>query len=225
VATILAITAHPDDECFLFGGALADASLRGQRAGLLCLTDGQAGRTGGRVPRADLGRVRRSELHEAVGVLGIPHVFTPGLLDGGLDAWGDERGAALVREVADDFGADVLLSFGPEGASGHPDHKATWRWTRAACDGRTHYAATFPESAYPLVRGGTPLPVTTVVDLAQVAARKREAFLRHQTQRDHLDLFDRVIALFSGREYYSRVAPPWPRDAAPESILIAGSVG
>ena len=187
MTTLLAVAAHPDDECFLFGGALADAALRGHRAGLLCLTDGQAGRTGDRTARADLARVRRAELHEAVQVLGIPHVFTPGLSDGGLEAYGDERGAALVKEVAEEFGADVLLSFGPEGASGHADHKATWRWTRAASDGRRHYAATFPESAYPLVRGGTPLPVTTVIDLAHLGDRKREAFLRHQTQRESIN--------------------------------------
>jgi hypothetical protein len=62
-----------------------------------------------------------------------------------------------------------------------------------------------------------------VVDLAGLGDRKRRAFLKHQTQRDHLDLFDRVIALFEGKEYYCRVQPPWPQDGALESSLTVGS--
>ena len=55
MATLLAVTAHPDDESFLFGGALAAYAAAGHRCGLLCLTDGQQGRTGGdRIPFIDV---------------------------------------------------------------------------------------------------------------------------------------------------------------------------
>ena len=40
---LLCVTAHPDDECFAFGGALALAAERGAETSVLCLTDGQAG--------------------------------------------------------------------------------------------------------------------------------------------------------------------------------------
>lgn len=208
VLTLLAVTAHPDDESFLFGGTLALHAEAGGRCGLLCLTDGQAGRRGELDPAADLGRVRRQELEEAVGVLGIPHLYTPGLSDGKLDDVGDERGAAIIAAVASDLRADVLLTFGPEGASGHADHRACWRWTRAAAGGRRVYAATFPEDAE-APPGGPPLPVTTVVDISPLGDRKRLAFLRHRSQRDHLALFDRLLAQLGGREYYHRVQPPW----------------
>ncbi len=220
MATLLAVTAHPDDESFLFGGALALHAAAGDRCGLLCLTDGQSGRTGGLVDRGELGAFRREELRRAAGVLGIEHLFTPGLVDGELDGTSDEAGAQLVARCADAFGADVLLTFGPEGASGHADHKACWRWTTASANGRRVYAATFPETMRDEVPGGDPLPVTTVIDLGPHHARKRHAFLEHASQRDHLELFDRILGTFDGKEYYHRVRPAMSGDSAPETSLI-----
>jgi LmbE family N-acetylglucosaminyl deacetylase len=217
MTTLLAVTAHPDDESFLFGGTLAMHARAGGRAGLLCLTDGQAGRTGGLVDAKWLGAIRRVELRRACARLGIFHLFTPGYLDGALEETPDERGVALVRRYANAFSADVLLTFGPEGASGHPDHKCCWRWTRSAADGRRLYAASHPIADR--FRGGEPLPVTTVVDISALGDLKRQAFLEHRTQQDHLELFDRVLAESDGREYYHRVLPPW-REGDPEEASV-----
>ncbi|MFQ5845197.1 MAG: PIG-L deacetylase family protein, partial [Planctomycetota bacterium] len=185
--SILAVTAHPDDESFSFGGALVVHAAAGCRCALLCLTDGQAGRTGGLVEREGLGETRRRELHAAARVLGIPQLFTPGLMDGALAGVEDGRGAAVVQDVADRFGADVLVTFGPEGASGHLDHKACWRWTLGAAGERRVYALTWPDALTDPSRGGPPLPITTVVDVSGLGDRKRRAFLEHRTQRDHLE--------------------------------------
>jgi len=237
--TILAITAHPDDECFLFGGALAMHARNGGRVCLLCLTDGQAGRTGGLVAVDRLGALRRNELLRACAHLGIPEILTPGLADGALDEIGDEEGARIVREIIEEVGADVLLTFGPDGASGHRDHKACWRWTMAAARGERLYAATFPvlpdgTSGEPRVgeplgardenpdepRGGKTLPVTTVVDVSALGDAKRRAFLEHRSQQDHLELFDTIMSDFDGEEYYHRVHPPWRDGDAVESVLL-----
>ncbi len=218
--TILAVTAHPDDETFLFGGALAMHARRGDRACLLCLTDGQAGRTGGLVESDALGPTRREELRRACAKLGIPEVITPGLRDGRLDEVGDERGTKLVGEWIAKLDADVLLTFGPEGASGHADHKACWRWTTAAADGRRVYVASFPEWVSREPRGGPPLPVTTVVDCSALGDLKRRAFLEHRTQLDHLELFDRIQEEFRGAEYYHRVHPPWSDGQTRETSIL-----
>jgi len=210
VTTLLAVTAHPDDESFLFGGTLAVHGAAGGRAGLLCLTDGQAGRTAGLCPRERLGAVRREELRRAVAVLGIEHVLTPGMMDGALANLDDEEGARIVGTVADRFGADVLLTFGPEGASGHPDHKACWRWTRAAAGARALYAASWPPGAPEAPRGGPPLEATAVVDVSSIGDRKRRAFLEHRTQQDHLERFDRFLAHLDGKEYYHLVTGVGP---------------
>lgn len=205
--TLLAVTAHPDDESFIFGGALAMHARAGGKAGLLCLTDGQVGRTGGLCAQADLGRVRREELRRAVAVLGIAHLFTPGLMDGGLDAVTDDGGARIVREYADRFGADVLLTFGPDGASGHLDHKAAFRWTVAAAGARRVYVMSWPLGVE-MPRKTTPLPPTAVVDVSALGDLVRRAFLEHRTQQDHLDLHGQILRALGGKEYYHRVKPP-----------------
>lgn len=215
--SILAVTAHPDDESFIFGGVLALHARRGGKAGLFCLTDGQAGRTGGLVERHDLGRFRRQELQRACAVLGIKHLLTPGFMDGALDRIGDEDGTAIVRRAIEEFGADIVLSFGPEGASGHADHKCAWRWSNAAAADRTFYAATFPSEME--VRGGEPLPITTVVDCSELGDTKRRAFLEHKSQQDHLALYDELRAIADGKEFYHRVHPPWPAGAPVETKM------
>jgi len=213
--SLLAVAAHPDDESFLFGGALALHARRGDRVALLCLTDGQAGRTGDVCAREELGRVRRAELERATDRLGIADLFCPGLDDGKLSLVSDDDGARIVDEHAQRIGADVLLTFGPEGASGHADHKACWRWTNRAAGARAIYAATFPESMWP-VKGGTPLSVTTMIDVSELGDLKRRAFLEHRTQIDHLELFDKILGEFDGKEYYHRVVPAWPQGASIE---------
>jgi len=216
MARILAVTAHPDDESFLFGGALALHARKGDSVRLLCLTDGQAGRTGGLVGREGLGAFRREELRRACMVLGIGEPVTPGLPDGALP--GDARGPGVVEREIVGFDPDVLLTFGPEGASGHEDHKAAYRWTLAAAGERTVYVATFPEGTPPR----DPLPVTTVVELGAIAERKRRAFLEHRSQLDHLELFDSLQDAFAGTELYCRVRPAWPAGAPCEYGLSWG---
>jgi len=211
MARLLAVTAHPDDESFLFGGALAVYADMGHDVALLCLTDGQAGRTGDLAGRTDLGSVRRDELRRACAVLNIPSIFTPGLMDGSLEHHGEEGGIALVRESIERFAADVLLTFGPEGASGHEDHKAAYRWTRGAAGERRLYVASIAEPE----------------DLTMPVEREREAplraFLEHRTQIDHLALFDQLMESLDGRETYHRIHPAWHAGESPETSLLPSS--
>ncbi len=212
---LLVIAAHPDDESFLFGGALAVHALAGGATALLCLTDGQAGRTGGLCTQDELGFVRRRELEAAAEVLGVGELITPGLMDGALAGMDAAEGHEYVRAAIASFGPDVLLTFGPEGASGHDDHKTCWRWTRAVAGETPVFAATFPQALWGRVRGGEPLPANTVIDVSRAGDAKVRAFSCHKTQQDHLDLHNMMTAGFAGREYYARVSPPWPADAAP----------
>jgi len=227
MARFLAVTAHPDDESFLFGGTLARYGAAGHEVALLCVTDGQAGRMGDHASREDLGKVRRDELQRACAVLGIPTLYTPGWMDGALVSVADDRGTELVRAHVERFEPDVLLTFGPEGASGHEDHKAVSRWTRAAADGRRLYMAsgTTPEGIeLPVDRvREKPLPVTTEIDIREIGDRKRRAFLEHRTQLDHLELFDRLMDALDGKELYHRVHPAWQGDGALESSLLPPS--
>src|ERR1700679_471216 len=71
---LLCVTAHPDDECFAFGGALMLAAEAGVETSVICFTDGQAATNRGdsRSPE-DLGRMRREEFAASCEILDVTH--------------------------------------------------------------------------------------------------------------------------------------------------------
>ena len=127
--------------------------------------------------------------------------------DGSLDAITDEGGKRIVEQYILRFGADVLLTFGPDGASGHADHKAAYRWTLAASGSRPVFVLAMP-AGVEMPRNTTPLLPTHVVDVSSLGDLMRRAFLEHKTQQDHLDRHTQILGALAGKEYYHRVKPP-----------------
>ncbi len=132
---LLAVLAHPDDESLGFGGTLAKYSAEGVETYLVTATRGERGRFGGHGRGADpaeVGRVREAELRCAAAALGIREVSVLGYPDGALDqvAPGEAIGAITghIRRIR----PEVVVTFGPEGAYGHPDHIAICQFTTAA---------------------------------------------------------------------------------------------
>jgi LmbE family N-acetylglucosaminyl deacetylase len=132
---LLAVLAHPDDESLGFGGTLARYTDEGIETYLVTATRGEAGRFGALGKSGDpaeVARVRESELRSASAVLGIREVSILGYRDGGVD--GVPSGiairdiVALIRRIQ----PDVVVTFGPDGAYGHPDHIAISQFTAAA---------------------------------------------------------------------------------------------
>jgi LmbE family N-acetylglucosaminyl deacetylase len=123
--TILAVFAHPDDERIV-GPLLAGYARGGNRVLLVIATDGRKGVTAhAHIPAGDsLARLRTVEARCAAERLGIQPPRLLGLEDAGLasftalDALRDSL-AAVLRETR----PDVVLTFGPEGGTGHPDHR------------------------------------------------------------------------------------------------------
>src|SRR5260370_42583033 len=71
----MCVVAHPDDECFAFGGALALAADRGIETYVVCLTDGQAATNRGNAASgADLGKMRREEFVASCKAVGVPQL-------------------------------------------------------------------------------------------------------------------------------------------------------
>ena len=143
---LLAILAHPDDESLGFGGTLARYGAEGIETYLVTATRGEAGRFGAQGKGADpgeVGRVREAELRSAASVLGVREVSVLNYPDGGVDnvPAGTAIGA-LVSEIRR-IRPDVIVSFGPEGAYGHPDHIAMSQFATAAavCAGDSDYRA------------------------------------------------------------------------------------
>ncbi|HEX9496019.1 MAG TPA: PIG-L family deacetylase [Candidatus Limnocylindria bacterium] len=121
---ILGVFAHPDDETFAAGGTLAKYTARGADAMVYSATRGQAGqiRDASAATRHVLGAVREQELRQACEILGVRHVRCADYLDGALRDVDLDVLAAAVAEVMRAFRPDAVITFGEDGAYGHPDH-------------------------------------------------------------------------------------------------------
>ena len=131
--TILGIWAHPDDEVFASGGLMADAVRRGDRVVCLHLTRGEAGLYFRQVRAArELASVRSAELAASLARLGVSEQRFLDLPDGGLCLVPWEDMVARLHDELVDIDPDVILTFGSDGFTGHPDHKAVSAWVSTA---------------------------------------------------------------------------------------------
>ena len=131
---VLAVYAHPDDECYCSGGTPAKYIANGAEAMVVSATRGQAGEINDaeRASRATLGQIREQELKASCQALGVQHMRCWDYMDGGL---ADADYEQLVDDVVctiRDFKPDVIITFGDDGAYGHPDHIAIGKATTDA---------------------------------------------------------------------------------------------
>ncbi len=131
----MCVLAHPDDESLGTGGALASCAADGIATYLVTATRGERGRFGEskESPGPEIvGKTREAELRAAARELGIREVSFLDYLDGALDqadsAEATLRIAGHLRRVK----PQVVITFGAEGAYGHPDHIAIGQLTAAA---------------------------------------------------------------------------------------------
>ncbi|MGD9704882.1 MAG: PIG-L deacetylase family protein [Acidimicrobiia bacterium] len=128
--TLLGVWAHPDDEAYLSAGLMADFRRRGDRVVVVTATLGELG-TGDpdAWPPARLAPLRLTELRNALAAVGVDEVHVLGLPDGGCEE--HDATDAITGHIID-VEPDVIVTFGPDGMTGHPDHRAVSRWTTDA---------------------------------------------------------------------------------------------
>lgn len=131
----LGVFAHPDDEVFCAGGTLAKYVAQGAEAMVVSSTRGEAGqiRDAKAATRRTLGQVREQELRLACSRLGVQRVECLDYLDGTLRDVSRQEMVGVVLERMRDFDPDVVITFGDDGAYGHPDHIAMSLATTEAC--------------------------------------------------------------------------------------------
>jgi LmbE family N-acetylglucosaminyl deacetylase len=133
LGTVLGVWAHPDDETFLSGGLMAAARDAGRRVVCVTATLGERGTADPQDwPPDRLGRVRRHELAASLAALGVEEHHLLGITDGTCAAQPHD---AVVRRLADIIEAvapDTIVTFGPDGLTGHEDHQTVSAWTTAA---------------------------------------------------------------------------------------------
>lgn len=156
VPALMVIHAHPDDESSQTGGTLARYSAAGYRTVLITCTDGGQGDAADTVKPGQSGHdphvvaaTRSRELDMAAAALGVHDVVKLGYPDSGFSA-DDARDVApeaapdcfsrrplrpmvtqLVRLIRL-YQPEVLVTYPPNGLSGHPDHIRTHELVVAA---------------------------------------------------------------------------------------------
>jgi LmbE family N-acetylglucosaminyl deacetylase len=128
--TMLAVFAHPDDEAFV-GPLFSHYSRQGVRIRLAIVTEGAKGgspRLG--VPAGpEMARLRAEEARCSCRALGIEPPILLGFEDGGLGKSSDPPDGYLkqveqkIRELLAQVRPDVVITWGPDGGYGHPDHR------------------------------------------------------------------------------------------------------
>jgi LmbE family N-acetylglucosaminyl deacetylase len=132
---LLAVFPHPDDETLGLGGLLAKYSAEGVKTYLVCATRGERGWSDSEGPDPGLeavGKIREAELHCAAALLGLQEVSFLDFIDGDVDQVNPQD---AIRKIVTDIRRiqpQVVVTFPPDGAYGHPDHIALSQFTTAA---------------------------------------------------------------------------------------------
>ena len=132
---LLAVFPHPDDETLGLGSTLARYSAEGVETYLVCATRGERGWYDSEGPNPGLegvARIRERELRCAAEHLGLQEVCFLDTIDGEVDqAEPMEMIAKIINHIRR-IRPQVVVTFAPDGAYGHPDHIALSQFTQGA---------------------------------------------------------------------------------------------
>jgi len=208
---LMAVLAHPDDESLGVGGTLARYAQEGVETYLVTATRGERGRCGDPATRPsdrEVGQIREAELLAAAKILGVREVSFLDYMDAELAQADPGEATGRIVDHILRVKPQVVVTFAPDGAYGHPDHIAICQLTTAAvvsAAARGHavsklYYMAWPQShwdAYQAafknltttvgdeVRSAQPWPeweITTFVDTLEWWPRVWEAVSAHHSQ-------------------------------------------
>src|SRR4051812_23342239 len=209
---ILAVFAHPDDERVI-GPLLSRLAREGRETHLVIATDGSQGiRDFANIPAGPaLAAARTREAQCAADRLGVRKLHILGLPDGGLASFetlGTLRGG--LEAIIDSLKPAAIITFGPEGGTGHPDHRLVGDVTTQIVQGDARYAnidllyASLPSERLRTAPPGEPrvkgraaalLPVRVPFEpRALVAGREEFACHKSQYAPAEMDAVNRYLA-------------------------------
>ena len=236
---MMLVVAHPDDECFAFGGALALAADQGVETYVICLTDGQAAtHRGDAASGEELGKMRRAEFAASCDVLGVTHHELLDYHDAQLEFTNIAKTAGRLVKRMRRFQPDVVLTFGSDGAlNTHPDHMIVSMVATAAFhwSGRPNrypdLGAPFQPSRLFTLSSNFVLPDrqapflspwTVVLDIRSVRDRKTDAFRQHASQAPLMERTRELFEKYGAEEFYTLLAASTPQPAQMLNDLFAG---
>lgn len=195
-----AVFAHPDDESRIVGGALARYALEGARVAVWVATRGEAWKPG--ADPEEMAQLRQRESAQAARMLGLARMELRHHPDDGLSSLDP---ALLVDEIAvflTEERPQVVITFGPEGRTLHPDHIAMHHSATAAFD-RTYlpparlFYTTVAERLARETNWGYPATpdrevAVTIALSGEALARKRQATIDAHASQYHAPPFSNL---------------------------------
>jgi LmbE family N-acetylglucosaminyl deacetylase len=135
LGTLLTVWAHPDDECYLAAGLMALAAGAGNRVVCVTATRGERGTPDPvTYPPERLAAIRTTEMAAAMGILGIADHRWLAYRDGECAAADADEAVETVAGIIAEVRPDTVVTFGPDGMTGHPDHRAVGDWVTRAVE-------------------------------------------------------------------------------------------
>ena len=209
----MAVLAHPDDESLGIGGTLAKYTSEDADVFLLTATRGDRGRYRDfrfgdpqHPGSSALAAIRERELRAAASALGVQDVALLDYRDQELDRLDPRHVIAAIVEHLHRVRPDVVITFGPDGAYGHPDHIAISQLATAAVVAAADptikklYYIAWPESTWAAYQSAfkkltsmvdgverqvVPWPdweITTMLDTRPFVDKVWQAISRHESQ-------------------------------------------
>jgi LmbE family N-acetylglucosaminyl deacetylase len=214
------VFAHPDDDTYGIAGSVAKHDASDLDITVVMTTSGEVGQIAdpSLATRETLASVREEEDRASWAALGFePAIHFLRYPDGGVSEVAQENLVAVYLAILQEARPDVVVTFGPEGITGHADHIAVGAAATAAFHAaRAAGAGGFRRLLYCCVarsaidrfnellreRGLPPIDPTQpfqprgvpdeevgmIVDCSDVYDRKLEALRRHRTQSELEDL-------------------------------------
>lgn len=220
VIRVACVFAHPDDDTYGVGGSLAAHAEDDLELTVIMTTSGEAGQIAdpSLATRETLAAVREVENRESWSALGLePTIHFLRYPDGGVAEVPQEALVAVYLAILQDARPDVVVTFGPDGVTGHSDHvgvgaAATAAFHAARAGGADGFARLLHvcipgsrldrfnellrERGMPPIdptqpfqpRGVPDETVGVLVDCSAVYESKLEALRRHRTQAEMQDV-------------------------------------
>jgi LmbE family N-acetylglucosaminyl deacetylase len=201
--SILLVFAHPDDESSGVSGTVKKYTEQGVPVDLITATRGERGSRLDVPDNVDTGTAREAELRAAAAVMGIRNIYLLGYMDAELYKAHIGEVASKIADIMRRVEPEIVITFGPDGISGHPDHiavgkAATRAFKQISAEGsgpRKLYYVTIAASALPDADeyGVATRPdkeITIATDISKYFDSKIKALSSHRSQQDARDLIE-----------------------------------
>lgn len=222
--SLLLIFAHPDDESFGPSGTTAKYRDLGIPTDLICATRGEVGSRLDVPEVVETATAREAELRKAAAIIGMRDIYFLDFIDGQLDQIKPAMITKTIIKIMQKVQPEVVITFGPDGITGHPDHIAVGKAATSAFNSlrekgmgpRKLYYITIPEGVLPDaaamgIRTRPDKEVTTSIDITKYLDLKIKAVAAHTSQQDARDFSESLGRIkgsaFIMKEYFYSAYP------------------